>query len=517
MDVKEHARFVARVKARKNHEPAEGTAEVVGTVADRMRESLVPMFQVPWDERHPMTLLRTGRRVGKSEFDVRLGLRGAWENPKAINPIILPTAKQARLALWPKLVLAQREYFPTARVLESEMKIILPEGGTITVGGCEHNEDVVKWFGIPFNEAIIDECGNFKDGPLRALFDDAIWPGTMDYGGRATFSGNPGIRLAGLWFDWTNPNRAVSIPLYTGDARDNPYIEKMSGKTPMEFFEATLKARGWTWETATFVRMYLGQWAQDSGTLVYPYQAYKDVDGVTVPWNYAEELPKVTETGDPVDPSLWRYVIGMDIGFVHATTYVVLASHPAVRPQYFVHAEAHSEWLDEQKVERAIQLQQEFGKHGHVRIVIDPGGGGKNVLETLLTGRPGRPPIPAELAPKAEKVAAIRELRDSMIAGWTKFLPRAQPLVDEMSVLGWDEDKLDHDPNGADDLSDAARYAKRASAHYSYRPELSRPAPTRGSNAWHEAERSRLLAQFRKMDQSGRFNRRGRSGKVLLQ
>lgn len=519
MKVNEHAQFLARVRRREAIEGTkhDGRAEVIGTVADRMRESLVPKFQEPWDARHPMTTLLTGRRVGKTEFDVRLGLRGAWENPKAINPIILPTAKQARLALWPKLVLAQREYFPAARVLESEMKIVLPEGGTVTVGGCEHNEDVVKWFGIPFNEAIIDECGNFKDGPLRALFDDAIWPGTMDYGGRATFSGNPGIRLVGLWFDWTNPSRKVDIPLYEGDARDNPYILKMSGKTPLEFFEATLKSRNWTWKTATFVRLYLGKWAQDSGSLVYPYEAY--VPGTDTPWNYAAELPKVTETGDPVDESLWRYVIGMDIGYVDLTTYVVLASHPALREQYFVHAEGHSEWIDDQKVERAVQLRQRFGKHGFVRIVIDPGGGGKNVIETLIAGRPGRPPIPAEVAQKTEKAGRIRGLRDSMIAGQKKFLPDAQPLVEEMSVLGWDEDKIQHDPLGADHFCDGALYADGASAHYGYKPEMSRPAPAIGSNEWHNEERRKLIERFRLSDRVGadRFSRRGRYGKALLQ
>jgi hypothetical protein len=302
--------------------------------------------------------------------------------------------------------------------------------------------------------------------------------------------------------------------------RDNPYIEKMSGKPPLEHMMEILEENGWVWDpeditrtTATFARLYLGRWAQDSGSLAYPYRAYA-ADGT--PHNYAEKLPTVTETGDPVVEDLWRYVIGMDVGFVDSTTYNVLASHPALREQYFVHAEGHSEWLDDQKVERALQLRKRFND---ARLVIDPGGGGKNVIETLVTGRAGRPPIPAEVADKPAKAASIRELRDGMIAGLVKFLPDAQPLVDEMLVLGWDEHKLQHDPNGVDHHCDGALYSKRASVHYSYRPGMSRVPPKYGTNAWHEMKRRELLEHFAKMSSqqsNDPRHRRGRYGKSLI-
>lgn len=542
MKIEKHAQYVAKLrkqdaaaKAVVERVDEAGNIEVLGTVVDRMRDELVPLFKQPWDERAPITDFRTGRRIGKSEYICRVVFRGAWENPRSINPLILPTAKQARYALWPVLLRTQRKHFPDARVNESEMRMYLPEGGIVACGGCEHAEDVVKWFGIPFQEAAIDECGNFKPH-LRALYDDALWPGMMDYGGRLTRSGNPGIVLHGPWFEWTGPARKGNTPLYTGDARLNPYIEKMSGKTPLEFFEATLEKNGWVWDrdditrsTASFVRLYLGEWAQDAGSLVYPYQAYRD----GVPWNYAAELPRFTETGDPVTPTLWRFVIGMDIGFVDDTTYVIVASHPALREQYFTHAEGHAQWLDEQKVTRALQLRQrppagnlweregfEPGPEQYARIVIDPGGGGKNVIETIALGRPGRPGVPAETAKKPEKALGIREMRDAIIAAYMKFLPDAQPLVDEMNVLGWDDDKLQHDPNGVDHYCDGGLYAKRASAHYSFRPDMGRPPPQPGTNEWFAAERQKFVQQFAARGRDAgfnRFNRRGRYGKVLLQ
>lgn len=517
-DVQVHAKYLARQRLKKKNkelEKSSGGVDVIGTVSDRMRDELVPMFKEPWDARHPVADFLTGRRLGKSEYLCRLVLRGAWENPRSINPLILPTAKQARFALWPILVRTQRKHFPDIRVNESEMRMYMPEGGIVGCGGCEHSEDVVKWFGIPFEEAALDECGNFKNH-LRDLFNDAIKPGTMDFRGRITRSGNPGIVLHGPWYEWTGPGRMSSIPLYHGDARLNPYIEKMSGMTPLEFFHEVLAENGWIWDpdditrtTSTFVRLYLGKWAQDAGALVYPYRAYAK-DGT--PHNYAAELPTLSETGYPIDPSLWRYVLGMDIGFVDSTTYIILASHPSLREQYYVHAEGHDQWIDDRKIERIEQLQREYGFD---RIVIDPGGGGKNVIATLVEGRPGHAPIAAESADKPQKAAAIRELRDGMLAGNVKFLPGAQPLVDEMSVLGWDDVKLQHDPNGVDHYCDAGLYAKRASAHYSFKPDMGRPQPAVGSNEWHEQRRQEMTSLLRAQG-SGILSRRGRAGKVLI-
>jgi hypothetical protein len=504
VDRSEHAKFVARARRRKLPAitAADGTAEVVGSVADRMRESLVPLFHEPWDARHPVTDLLTGRRIGKSEYICRLVFRGAWENPKSTNPLILPTAKQARLALWPILMRVRNEYFPDSRINDTEMRVYLPEGGTITCGGCEHNEDVGKWFGIPFEEACIDECGNFKSH-LSKLHHDAIRPGTMDFRGRITRSGNPGIAMIGPWWNWTGPNRKANTALYVGDARQNPYIKDVQG-----YFGEVLEENGWTESTATFVRLYLGKWALDPGALVYPWD--RERNGVI-------ELPTVTETGDRVDPRFWRYILGMDIGYVDATTYVVAAVHPAVRELYYAHAEGHSEWTDDVKIERAAELRARFGD---AKVVIDPGGGGKNVIVTLTQGRPGREPISATAAKKTDKPAAIRMVRDGLLAGTVKTLPDAEPLVDEWNVLGWDLHKVQHDPNAADHYSDAALYAYRDAHHHEFTPDMHRPPPQYGTEEYHNAYMRRLYADFERWEeQENGLYRRGRNryGGGLLQ
>jgi hypothetical protein len=507
MKQNEHAKYVARVRKKKLGAPTETRVEVLGTVADRMRDELVPLFKEPWDARHAVCDFLTGRRIGKSESLCRLAFRGAWENPKSVNPLILPTAKQARLALWPLLLRVREKHFKEAKINDTEMRIYLPEGGAIVCGGCEHEEDVAKWFGIPFQEAIIDECGNFKPH-LAKLYNDSIKPGTMDFrasgGGRVTRSGNPGLICTGPWWDWTNDDRKVTTPLYKGDARMNPYIQDV-----MSFFLEVLEENGWFWDqetneaSPTFARLYLGQWVRDLGVLVYPYKAYHEGK----PFNYASELPTRSETGDIIDAFSWRYVLGMDIGFVHETTWVVIATHPGLREQFLVYAEGHSEWLDDQKIERTHQLLARYPK---MQTVIDPGGGGKNVIETLIKGKAGRQPISAKVADKQAKAAAIRDLRDWILAGFFKVLPAGQPWVDEVSILGWDEQRLQHDPNGTDHFADAALYAYRESKHYRYNPTIGRRAPAVGTDEYYQWKHQKLLEEFAKRDGSGEQGMRSR-------
>jgi hypothetical protein len=451
---RDHARYVARIRKQEAAAAPAAQASVEGTVVDRMRDELVPMFKEPWDARHQVTDLLTGRRVGKTEYICRVGARGAALNRKSINPLILPTAKQARLVLWPILKRVLGDHFPDAKINETEMRAYIPEGGQIVVGGCEHDDDVGKWFGLGFEEALIDECGNYKPH-LRRLFDDGIRPGTMDFDGRVTRSGNPSILCSGPWYDWTGPEaqaHKLGKTLYMGDARCNPYIADAQA-----FFNLVLEENQWTEQTPTFIRMYLGQWCMDSGALVYPFTYEQD--------NFATVLPTRSATGDPVYPGDWRYGLGMDVGYVDLTTYVV-------------HAEGHSEWIDDQKVERALQLAKEFGV---TFTVIDPGGGGKNVIETLQRGKPGRPPLPARAAEKREKAAGIREMRDALIAGALAALPRAQPLVDEANVLGWDDNRLLHDTNGSDHHCDAGLYVYRAARHFRFDPTKYRHPPVPGS------------------------------------
>ena len=120
--------------------------------------------------------------------------------------------------------------------------------------------DVGRWYGMGFEIAVVDERGNFPDAVLVELDDEAIEPSLMDYGGVFAGSGNPGRVLRGRWFEQTRDDRIDPTPMYTGDARDNPFL-----RTPAEAYFEKIKAQhGWTDASPTFRRQYLGEWVEDA-------------------------------------------------------------------------------------------------------------------------------------------------------------------------------------------------------------------------------------------------------------
>jgi len=474
------------------------THDPIDRIEAAMKRSVVPRLQPAWDLGAEVIDFLTGRRVGKTEMIVRKSLVEAAKNARTINPIIYPTAKTARDTAWKPLLRARQEYFPDARVRGDQVEIT-PYGGdpvnagTVLLGGCETASDVGKWFGKPFALGVCDEMGNF--GPhVEELISDGLEPGMMDFQGKLAGgaspalwrSGNPGLVLEGFWYDATGPSRSLDDPtFFTGDARDNPYINNAEA-----YFRRILKRKRWDWKTPTFVRMYLGQWCLDEGVLVYPIGPKNLVD---LPFNEAEGrvvLPTKNPEGFPLPLNKWRFGIGCDTGQVDLFTAVVHASHPALYEEYIVHAEGHASILDDEKAQIIERLRERFPG---AAVVVDPGGGGKHLIQTLQR----RNKIPAIVAYKPHKAAGIRETRDGLLSGWLKVLNHecTRPLRDELSVLGWDDDKVQHSKKQADHFADGMLYIVRYAAHYRSDPEKFKPRPKPGSAEAREAAIRAMILQ----------------------
>jgi hypothetical protein len=448
-------------------------SESIERIVAAMRRSIVPIFAPAWDMSDDMITFMTGRRVGKTELFVRMQLVMAALCPNTINPIIYPTIVSAKDTAWKPLLRAKKEYFPDAKVRGDSIEIRPHSGdwedaGQVRVGGCETAGDIGKWFGKPYGKAIVDECGNFASH-LVDLIGDGLEPGMMDYQGRIPahapggenpviwLGGNPGVVLEGLWYELTNPNRESDVPLFTGTCHDNPYL-----KNPQEYLDRLMKRWRWTKDTPTFRRMYLGEWCEDEGAIVYPVSAERNL--VTFEWDERAQrvaLPTINPQGYPVPIEAWRFGIGVDVGMVDLTTFVVHASHPALFDEFILHAEGHSGLLDDEKAEVLERLVRSFPK---ATIVIDPGGGGRHLIDYLRR----RKSIAARVAYKPHKIAAIRESRDGLLSGWIKIVDAecTKPLRDELRHLGWDEKREKHNPNQADHFADAMLYIVRYAGHY---------------------------------------------------
>lgn len=426
------------------------------TVIEDMRSELTPHFQAAFDDLSDRQYHRTGKRLGKSEYAGRKLFRGAALNPRSTNPFILPTAKQARRVAWPILKRIAARHFPDAKVLDHEMTITLAEGGTVIAGGCECRGDIGRWFGFPFGEAVVDECGTFPPY-LRELIEDGLEPSMMDFGGRLMLSGNPGVAPIGYWYDCTGPARMSRVPLYTGDARDNPHVKAA------EFFAKKLEENGWTEEHPTFQRMYLGNWCADPSALCFPYLQHR---------NAIDALPERSLAGGQLARSAWRFVIAADVAGLGITAIVVLAAHPGDPRTFGWSSESHPAWLPEQLVTRVHAIKADTS-HGYdmsrAAFVVDTGGLG-SVHNVHLTRKASS--LYHEHADKADKKSSIRDVHDEMLAGRMQWLDWSlnDGVRGEMAVLEWDEKHEQWIDGPPDHEMDATLYAKRRIRQYASVP-----------------------------------------------
>lgn len=428
--------------------------EVVGTpveqIASNMRAELAPKFRSIWDADNPREYLRMARRVGKTHYLVRRqAAKASMGAPEAMNPYILPTHKSCRLVVWPLAKRIILRHFPEAVVNETLTTISLPVGGTLVYGGCETMSDVGRWYGMAFAQAVTDERGNFPDAVLVELDDEALEPSLMDFGGGFSGGGNPGRTLRGRWYEQTKDGvRDDPTPLYIGDARENPFL----GQPAAEYFERVKERHGWTDASPTFRRQYLGEWVEDAEGLVFPLTAGNFYEG---------DLPDNSCAGGPLPAHLWRYVIGVDIGYVDATAFVVLAAHPMDNREFMVSAEKYTGWLPRQVGQRLTELRKQYPG---APIVMDTGGAGKPHAEECnrIFG------LGVIAAEKRDKASAVRVLRDD-IRSHRFQVPAGDSckvFTEQCAIIGWDDDREKPEEGLPDDVVHATYYAHRWQHHY---------------------------------------------------
>jgi hypothetical protein len=420
--------------------------------APDFRSQLTEVQQRVYDDDSDVRFLLTGRRGGKTHVAAVLLLKAARENPGSLNPYIALSRKNAKLQMWPALKAVAAAAGLECEWNEADLICTVKGGGGVICGGCDSRADIDRWRGFKFALAVVDECGGFPEW-IESLYVDALEPCLLDFNGRIVFAGTPGFFKKGWWFERTHPHAEHRVHRWT--CLDNNKLQN----DPPDFLRKVLIRHGWTEETPSYRREYLGQWCDDEGALVFPYGAVND----------CLALPKATVSGVPLHPSGWRFVFGVDVGVVDATTIAVVACHPLDPNDYIVKTEAYTGWLTGQLAQRLRELLgqcpgYEGESYRYGQIVLDTGGMGKIHAEEL-TRRFG---LAIEAAEKREKESAIRMVRDRLLVGRVKILngESNQALRDEWSVLGWDAQRRLPNPARPDHVSDAVLYALRKLAHY---------------------------------------------------
>lgn len=386
-------------------------------------------------------------------------------------------------------------------------------GSVISLGGANDQGEIERYRGGAYPVVVLDEAQAFRPF-IKDFILEILMPALLDYRGQIVLIGTPNGPCFGYFHDATNPdaddylrdeNGEPMFSMHRWTGFDNPNLDpayregrhsdiKSAFRLVREEIGKLSRAAGLSVKDPVYRREWLAEWVRDEEGLVYR------VPG----WAVVRSLP------DPLPDDL-QYVLGMDVGFVDATAFVVMAYSETVGKCWVVRSYQQTEMLPSQQVAEAYRLDEEYE---FASIVVDPGGGGKGVVEELAQ----RHGLPAKVAAKREKVPAIETLNADMKAGTVRILRWAnQDLLHDLSQLKWDYARLkkkggtqwklkpiNHlaiDDRTPDHLADAFLYAHRECLHYIN--DAQEEAPALFSKEWIAAQEAELLAKASKKATGG--------------
>jgi hypothetical protein len=428
-------------------------------------ESLHPKQRAFVEDKSPSKTAVCSRRAGKTHGISTWLLDGANAKPGGLSVYIGLNKASCRRNSWSSFKKLDRIFKLGLKFGETDgqLQVSLRNGHVIWLAGCGDASEIDKFRGATdgFTRVVVDEAQAFGDF-LQELVEDALEPALLDQNGLLALTGTPGPVCSGYFYavstgdGWRLDGQKVEQwPTHHWTVLDNPNIPHAG-----EWLARRRTLRGWTEEHPTYRREWLGEWVNDSGALVYP---------LTRNLNLLDN-----RTGE----SEWVYVLGVDLGASGATAFVVVATHPKSGKLFVVESEKRRGMLMQAIAARIEQYRSRFKLK---TVVIDEGGLGRGYADQFRADG-----VACERAEKLSKRSAQDWLRGLCLAGAVKVdFTNARSLVDECSVLCWDEEAKEEDTRFENHCADAFLYAARALQPV-YKPEEEAPKP--GSPDWHVAQ-----------------------------
>lgn len=396
-------------------------------------------------------------------------LEQAFKYERSICPYITMTRDNAKLILWPALSELDRKYNLGLKFRENTGDVVLPNGSLIILRGADDQRQIEKLRGPKYPIAVVDEAQAFP-AFLGDLITNVLEPATLDYSGSIILAGTPNAACAGPFHDFTN--RADSQwAVHRWTLLDNPHVPDKQA-----FLARVKKNNHWDDNNPTYQREYEGKWVRDFNNLVFKIKLSRNIVP-TFPREFASD---------------WEFVLGIDLGFNDPTAFVTLAYSSTLGQCYVVESYKESELIPSAVAARVETL---MSRYPYSRIVADTGGFGKGYAEEMKR-KFSMPIVPAN---KTDKTAYIEMLNGDLRSGALMICRDRNPdLIDEITLLQWDENKLGRnmyifDRAFQDHLCDAMLYGWREAFHHNV--DWEREGPRYGTTAYYHEEAKRMEAE----------------------
>lgn len=440
-----------------------------------------------------------GRRAGKTDGMALKALRIAHLIPHSQIPYITNSRPQAKRNFWPKLLQWNRRLELGAKFNAVDLTMTLKNGSQIILGGANDESEIERYRGSAYPLVIIDEAQSIRSF-LQPLVEEILAPATLDYAGQIVLIGTPNPSATGFFFEaatgrivdeetgeniwathhWTgfdNPN--LDRAFREGDHRDVKRALEVAARE----IDTLRRLQGLRPDDPKYLRETLGQWVRNEEGLVFPIPDRALID----------ELPQGS----------WTYVLGVDVGYVDATAFVVLAYNAERMQIVVVESYQKTEMIPSAVAAEVDKLVERWDIES---VVVDPGGGGKAYVEEMKQ----KYGLPAKVAQKKAKIANIEMFNGDVRAGvLTIVAPRNKELLEDARLLQWDYERIDKRQYGGKLSKDELRINDRTPDHlldamlYGYReckamydPEIEGPRP--GTPEWIQKEEEELIARARR-------------------
>ncbi len=400
-------------------------------------------------------------RAGKTTACAADLVSTALEKPGTTELYVTLTRTTAKRIIWPELHKINEQYQLGGIPNESDLSFKFGSS-IIYLAGANNAKEIEKIRGLS-NVALayVDEAQLLR-AFIRELCDDILIKRLYDTNGRLRLTGTPGAVPAGYFHD---ASQSAKWSHHAWTLHSNPWIERKSGCTVQQLIQQDCDRKGVGLDDPSIQRECFGRWILDSNSLLLQYLAER---------NHYDALPA----------GPFSYILGMDFGFEDADAFSVIGWQDHSPNTYLIEELIAEKQTYEQMVENFDKL---YRKYSFARVVADPGGGGKKLIESLKA----RYPVPMEAADKLGKIANYGLLNNALRTG--RFLAkRDSTFAQDCNLLERDRDKSTPDRTivkGHSDSVDSVLYAFRASPAFAFTPPIQQAKPGTPEYAKYEEEK----------------------------
>lgn len=372
---------------------------------------------------------------------------------------------------------------------EVDKKWTFPSGATLQFGYCNTEADLDRYKSANFHFIGIDELTEWPERWYGFLFSRL----RRNAGDEVPLAMRAATNPDGLGAEWVRRrfhiplNEVISAPIVGDDCVFIPSRVEDNPSLDLEAYEKSLAKMTGSTQSARYQQLRWGRWMRDSEGMVYAFDEGRN------------RLKIALDLDDT-----WRFVLGLDFGFVDSTAFTVNGWRPFDPKVYVVESFKKAKLTPSGAAQQVVKLRETYKFQ---RIVGDVGGLGKGYAEEARN----RFKLPIEPADKVNKRGYIDLLNGDLLEARLMLFPGNEALEKEWLELPWDPDRRLPADGFEDHLADAELYNWRACHAYLAKepPANESGDPTEAANLAAAIAKAAFLKK-RKKDADKSWWQRGR-------